>query len=44
MGLAEVVGIKHQQLSLIELGSTQPTWPTVLHIAEAIEVRVDEFR
>jgi DNA-binding XRE family transcriptional regulator len=26
VGFAEVVGIKHQQLSRIELGATQPTW------------------
>jgi transcriptional regulator with XRE-family HTH domain len=44
MGLAELVGIKHQQLSKLELGETQPTWPTVLRLAETLQVVIDAFR
>ena len=44
MGLAGLLGMKHQALSMIELGQTQPTWPTVLSIAGALDVRIDAFR
>jgi transcriptional regulator with XRE-family HTH domain len=41
--LAKVSGVTAQALANLENGSSVPTWPTVLKLARALDVSVEEF-
>jgi len=41
--LAERSGVHLQSLSRLERGEREPTWPTVVALAKALEVEVTEF-
>lgn len=42
--LAAKVGMNRFSLSKLELGSRQPTWSTVIDLADALGVSTEQFR
>jgi transcriptional regulator with XRE-family HTH domain len=42
--LGESTGMSHAAVSRLERGAVEPTWPTVLKLADALGVSVAEFR
>ena len=42
--LAELVDVHPPEVSRLESGAVEPTWPTVLKLAEALGVATDAFR
>lgn len=42
--LANRVDVLYQAVQQIELGKVEPNWPTVLKLADALGVSLDEFR
>lgn len=42
--LGERAGMAYQAIARLERGDREPTWPTVLKLAEALGVPTDEFR
>ena len=41
--LAEQIGMRPQHLTRLETGGRTPSWETVLRIAKALNVSLDEF-
>lgn len=42
-GLGELIGVSYQAVAKYERGTTEPTWPVVLRLAEALGVTPDAF-
>lgn len=42
--LGERVGVVYQEIARLERGDNEPTWPTVIRLADALGVDVGEFR
>lgn len=42
--VADAAGITFQSLGRLERGEVEPTWPTVLKLANALGVAVGKFR
>ena len=42
--LGERAGMVYQAVAKLERGSVEPTWPTVLRLADALGVPTDKFR
>ncbi len=42
--LGEMSGVDANSIARFERGEREPTWPTVLKLAEALGVKADDFR